>query len=406
MKTTWMKSLLALSLIPMGAAGYQKADDFEQAKALVKDDGYMVMAYADGWDTYSKQSSRKLLADASVQKAMADAVLLEFAVKNAPSKEDFEAVKKRFGSLDLPNPSQYPALYLYDGKGRRYATICIPYKERHNASFLASQIMEKKAALQQQQELLKQSQPAKGADKARLLGKAAAVNGIEWPDNVIKQIKEADPKDESGYVRRMELNLWGFAERISKEEDWRKALAEVEEKLQDPAYTNEQKQVFYASAIGLYHRHGGIEGLAKIREYAPKMKALAPDSTLGQSATTVIREWATGLTLSEGWSPSNLPADKTPVEVEGPIPINQPGAYTVSFKWTRGSKGLIVTAVELYDGKAKIAEDRHNGFAGIKTDKPDYELKVPRPVRDPHLFITVDMVNSRDSSGNISVTKK
>lgn len=396
---------LACSLFPMGAAALQKAEDFEQAKALVQDDGYMVFAYADGWDTFSKKACRNMLADKAVQKAIGNAAVLEFAVPNVSSKEDKEAVKKRFGALALPNPSQYPAIYMYDKSGRLYSTICIAFKDLKKYKSIASQIGARRDLARKQQELLDKAAKAQGVEKARLIGQASELPDIVPPAKALDQIKKADPKDESGYVRRMGYNPWGVAEASAKNKDWKAALADVEKRIADPAYTDDQRQKLYATAIGLLYSHPSGDNLKKMRRYGLKMQELDPDSVLGQSFTAMAREWITSLSLSDGWSPSTLPADKEPAEVEGPLPIREPGVYNVTFKWKSGSKGLTVLAVELYDGKAKVAEDRHKGFAGIKENKPNYSLKVAAPVKEPRLFITVDMVSSRDSSGMISVSR-
>lgn len=405
MKHALMITLLALALCPMGAAAYQKAEDIEQAKPLVGQDGYAVVAYADGWDTFSRQACQKILAHEAVREALGKTVVLELAVPNVTSKEQAEANKKRFGILNVPNPSQYPAIYLYDQKGRLYSTICIPYKELKKYKSIASCISERKEAGQRRYDLLEQADKAKGVEKAKLLGQAATIPDINQPDKVLNTIKKEDPKDESGYVRRLSHNPWAFAENSAKNKDWEAALAEVEKRLADPAYSPDQKQAMCATAIGLYYRNGSVEHLEAIRRYARQMQELDPDSVLGRSTDIMLREWANGLTLQEGWNSANLPATTNPVEVEGPLPISEPGKYRVNFKWASGSKGLTILAVELYDGKTKVAEDRHKGFTGIKDNKPDYTLNVTAPVKDPHLWISVDMVKSRDSSGSITISR-
>ncbi len=406
MKNALMMTLLALACLPMGAGAFQKAADMAQAKPLVKDDGYAVVAYADGWDAFSQQACRKILSHEAVRQALGDAVVLELAVPNVTSKEQAAANKERFGALRVPNPSQYPAIYLYDKEGRLYSTLCIPYGELKKYKTIARRIDRLMEAGRQQQKLLEQAGQAKGVEKAKLLGQASVIPDINAPDKVLNAIKKEDPKDESGYGRRLEHNPWAFAEKSAKDKDWKAALAEVEKRLADPAYSKEQKQAMCATAIGLYYRNAHTGNLDAMRRYARQMHDLDPQSVLGKSYSLVLREWCNGLSLQEGWTPSNLPPSIEPVEVEGPLPIGEPALYHVRFKWTGGAKGLTILAVELYDGKTKVAEDRHRGFAGIKSSKPDYALDVTAPVKDPHLFITVDMVKSRASSGNITITKQ
>ena len=116
--------------------------------------------------------------------------------------------------------------------------------------------------------------------------------------------------------------------------------------------------------------------------------------------------WVRELNLIEGWSPEVIPAEKTPVEVSGSLPFKEAGTYQVSFNYQRGSHAARFMAVELYDGKTKVAEDRHNGSAGLKHSNNVYTLEVPKAVKKPRLYITFDMETNRDSYGRITVTKK
>lgn len=63
-------------------------------------------------------------------------------------------------------------------------------------------------------------------------------------------------------------------------------------------------------------------------------------------------------------------------------------------------------AVELYDGKTKVAEDRHAGSSGHKQSNNVYTLNVSKVVKKPRLYVTFDMETNRDSYGRITVTKK
>ena len=142
------------------------------------------------------------------------------------------------------------------------------------------------------------------------------------------------------------------------------------------------------------------------REYARKLESYGKDTVLGRSAAIAEREWAATLSYEEGWQPDALPKDFTPAELEGKLPIAEPGIYTVIFKYKRGRHALFVNAVELYDGDTKVAEDKHNGSTGIKDHKNTYDLKVDAPVKNPRLLITFDMKANRDSYGTISIVKQ
>lgn len=403
MKHTMIVLALALALAPLQAA--QQAETYEQATALVGEDGYVLFAYADGWDSYSRAVCQSLMASPKVKEAARGAVFMAYPVPEAPGKEEQEKLQQRFGKLKIPKADSYPALLLFDKNGRHYSTICGPFMQKSRPAKVASLLETRLEGLQKQSKLLDDTRKAEGVEKARLLCEASIIPDIARPDNLEKQLRAADPEDSSGVIRRLTFNPWAFTEKIRKMEPV-EALQELEKALADEAYTDEQKQVFCANAIGILHRHGGPQAAERIADFARRMQAFAPDSTLGKSYPIVIRQWVSYLTYSEGWSPANLPKDNTPVEMKGPLPIQEAGTYSLLFQWESGRHGATILAVELYDGDKKIAEDRHTGFTGIKSNKNNYDLKVTAPVRDPHLFITFDMKGKTDSYGHVTIHRQ
>ncbi len=87
MKKTFILSSLAvlsmLSALPGGAA--QRVKDYEAAQALVTDDGYIIFAYADGWDKFSKKLCEELLADEVILKAAGSAAHLPVGIPEQPN---------------------------------------------------------------------------------------------------------------------------------------------------------------------------------------------------------------------------------------------------------------------------------------------------------------------------------
>ncbi|MBQ1960123.1 MAG: hypothetical protein II349_01200, partial [Akkermansia sp.] len=285
------------------------------------------------------------------------------------------------------------------------STICGTYMTKAKPTKVAQLISERMAAKRKQDELMRQAAEAKGVDKARLIAQACNIKDINRPDNYEKQLRAADPNDESGTVRQVTFNPWGFVEKKLKEEP-EAVMTELDAMLADPSYTDDQKQVFCACAIGTLRRIGGPAASKRMSEYARKLESYGKDTVLGRSAAIAEREWATTLSYEEGWQPDALPKDFTPAELEGKLPIAEPGIYTVIFKYKRGTHALYVKGVELYDGDTKVAEDKHNGSTGTKDHKNTYDLKVDAPVKNPRLLITFDMKEKRDSYGTISIVKQ
>ena len=406
MKVT--NSLIALSLLvaPLTATAYQKAENIEQGKTLVTDDGYAIVTYADGWDKYSKKTAEKMMADPAVTKALGNAVVMTLPVPNVTSKEENEANKKRFGNMDLSFPNVYPAIILYNKDGHRLADICIPYAERNNPAAIAKKVETAMKAAAKQRGILAKAEGAEGAEKAKLLADAALVAGVNKPRDVAKLIQKADPKGETGMHALATLNLPHKAIETAGTKDWQATYAEIQELMKNPNFTVEQQQQLCCISIGLLRRHGGPERVGELKQMIAKLRSLDPDSLLGKSATDAERLWITTFNIFEGWSPSILPSDDTPVELEGPLPISAAGTYEVSFTYKKGRHALCVLAVELYDGNKKVTEDRHKGLMGLKTSGNVYTLNVPATVKKPRILVTFDMRNNRDSYGKVTITRK
>ncbi len=405
MKLTNRFFALALALAPLTAGAYQTAETVEQAAPLLTDDGYAIVMYATDWDRTSKSTADAMLADPGVTAALGNAVVMTLGVPNVTPKEEHDANKARFGNLDLSFPNVYPAIILYSKSGQRLTDICIRRSERNNPAAVAARIREAMSAAARQRELMAQAESVQGVERARLLGQASAVPGINRPNNIARLIEQADPDDASGMRRIAGLNLYDTAIQIAGTKDWEASLAEMKELLENPLLTTDQKQQVCCICIGLLHRHGGVRRQAELREMISRLRELNPDSILGQSATDAARLWVSELNLIQGWSPGTLPDDATPIQVHGDIPISAAGKYKVTFTYTRGTEALRIAAVQLFDGNRLVAEDRHAGSTGHRHSNNNYTLEVPATVRNPQLYVIFNMGSKRDSYGNITIEK-
>ncbi|MBR3927002.1 MAG: hypothetical protein IKJ58_09575 [Akkermansia sp.] len=405
MKLTNRFFALALALAPLTAGAYQTAETVEQAAPLLTDDGYAIVMYATDWDRTSKSTADAMLADPGVTAALGNAVVMTLGVPNVTPKEEHDANKARFGNLDLSFPNVYPAIILYSKSGQRLTDICIRRSERNNPAAVAARIREAMSAAARQRELMAQAESVQGVERARLLGQASAVPGINRPNNIARLIEQADPDDASGMRRIAGLNLYDTAIQIAGTKDWEASLAEMKELLENPLLTTDQKQQVCCICIGLLHRHGGVRRQAELREMISRLRELNPDSILGQSATDAARLWVSELNLIQGWSPGTLPDDATPIQVHGDIPISAAGKYKVTFTYTRGTEALRIAAVQLFDGNRLVAEDRHVGSTGHRHSNNNYTLEVPATVRNPQLYVIFNMGSKRDSYGNITIEK-
>ena len=271
-------------------------------------------------------------------------------------------------------------------------------------------------ARRKQKGVVGRGEKGQGVAQARRLGQATRVEGANRPD-VMGKLKKADPKDETGYIRSLEFNPWGFTEKMLKyqvpgeggkmrDATLDEILAALDAKLDEPGYTPEQRQVFCANAIGAIHRKGDVTKLGLMMKYAERMKELDPESTLGMAADVAIKAWGQGLTYEGGWNKSSLPRDNTPVELHGELPIREAGKYVIAFIYKGGRDALPIKGARLYDGEKLVAEDMHDGNAGAphNTRGNFYHLRVDQEVKDPHLFFIFDCKDARDTRGIINIS--
>ena len=409
----------APALLPVYAV--QQAETYAESQAIVQDDGYIIFAYAEDWDTFSKQVCDKLMESELVTAAAGNAVFMRAPIPNFLTPERTQADKERFGPLQVGDAPSYPAVLMLTKEGRLYSIISGSFMRKAAPKKVSKMIAERLAAFKKQKALLIEAEHATGVEQARLLGQAFEIPDLLFPvprGKMIDRIRKLDPKDESGYARRLRdpFDFVGEIVGIEKNKDrgWEEALAQVEKYLADPVYTPAHKMALHALATGLLRRHGGIKAAPDIRRHTQaivQLQAQASEegneslSYLAKSAPNAAREWAAGFNLADGWTPAVMQASGEPIELGGPLPIKLPGVYTVTFLYESGADAAIIRSVELRDGDTPVAEDRHNGFAGKNPNNNVYTLKVTEELKQPRLFITFDQKGKNNSSGHITITR-
>ncbi len=392
-----------LAALPLPAA--QVAFNGTDAKARVADDGYIIFAYADGWDAYSQKRVEKLMASAAIRKAAGDAVLMPLAIPESPDEAARKRHEEKLGGLKVPGVWSYPALIFIDREGTHYATLSGRPVTRGTEAALAKLVADRMEKGRERRRLVAEAGKLSGPRRAETLFRATQLEGLNWMGKATNQaIRQADPKNETGLISSLDFNGHGFAGKL-RDMGLAEGLAEVEKMLKNPAYTPRQKQLICVAALGTLRRKGGLDDAETMRRYARMMRDFAPDTPEGQAAEKILRDWIPGLHYGRGWNPSCIPADSRPVELLGKLPIDGPGTYTVRFQYSSGRMALVVVAVELYDGKKKIAEDRHKGVSGNNNWNNEYTLKVPARVKDPHIFVSFQQ-GDRDTYGKIHIEKK
>lgn len=361
-----------------------KANSFEAAQAVLQDDGYTLFAFAEDWDDNSVKISRKLMNSTSVKQAAGNAVFMEVPAPNVLTDAHKEADRMKFGELTIPEAPDYPAILMLTKGGRHCATICGPIMRKAKPQEVAKIIENDMTAMHKQEELLARAVKAQGVKKAKLLGKASRLPGINPPDaleRIIGQIKKLDPENKTGYSRKLitpfDLSMEIFAIETGKDagQGWQAALAQAETYLKDSVYSDVS-----ASCVAF--------------------SAPAPPRKSANTAKAVERDWLLGFNYVEGWPPNVVSGSSKPIELMRPLPISSPGVYKVTFSYTRGGNAANIRAVSLYDGSKLAARDVHEGSAGIIARNNVYTLTVDQTPKEPYLFIRFDQSRDCASSGH------
>lgn len=390
------------TLQPLTAAN--KVSNYEQALAQVNDDGYALFIYGKDWDKRAKGNITKLYNAAAVEKALGNAATMLVPLPESMNEEQKESFNKIMGKLQLPHAHSkhsFPAVVLYDKAGRQYGIVFGRPMVNPKADNIASLITQLRNAKSKQDQLMGKANAAQGTERAKFLLQAAQVEGIERPNKVEQLIKTADPEDKSGCLAALNFHNNPLGDKV-KDMKLEEILAEMDKAIANPLHTVQQKQNACAYTIGTIRRRVGAGGSELIRKYAQQMKALNPDSVLGQSADIVIRDWAPGLQYVRGWAPNTLPMQGVPTELLGKLPLAPAGRFEVRFEPTGGRNHARVTRVALYDGDTLVCEDTRQ----ITLTSPASYFVQGVEMDNPRIFVTFDNAeDARDTRGKFIIRK-
>ncbi|MFI3243973.1 MAG: hypothetical protein R3Y56_06955 [Akkermansia sp.] len=405
-----MKKILLFTLMgvmtacSLNAATKVTTGDAALAQAGPKN-GIVVFTYAEDWDEYSKALCKKLMANQGVLDALGDAAILPYPCYDVETEAQEAELTKMRGELDIPRVLSYPAIILFDAKGRHAATLQGRELTAYTTDSIAKLIKQHMGLIAKQNSLLAKADATDGVAKAKLLGRAANMPDLVAPKDVVKAITALDPKDESGYVRGLSTDEWKMSANVAEIENMKDMMAFVDKVVADEAYSTKVKQTAMIRLIGQWRTLGTREQLPTMRQYAEKVIKLDPSNYHAISARYMIDVWLRSFTLESGWFEQMMPQDDRLVMMEGPIPMKDAGVYTITMQHTGGRYALTMTSVSLFDGKELVAKDVHEGIAGDKPKNTVYTLEVPRKVKDPKLGFTFNQGNKTWTEGKFVITK-
>jgi hexosaminidase len=77
------------------------------------------------------------------------------------------------------------------------------------------------------------------------------------------------------------------------------------------------------------------------------------------------------------WNPRALLESDGTLEIDLSSLLQEAGAYTVTFYYTKGAHGLHLYEASLLGDGTEIYKDNHQGFTGWKREKTHYRLHLP-----------------------------
>ena len=300
-KTLYLLLLAAGLLAPLPAQAAKQYKTQAEAAEAVTDDGYALVVYGKGWDRFSEQLCQKIIAAPEVQQAAGNAALILTPFYQYATESERSSQHEVWGALVEPRAHSmetYPCLLLYDKEGYLYGRVQGPVVLRGTMAEIAADLKTKMDSKRKQEEIMKKAEAASGVERAKLYAEACTFDNIEWPNNIRAKVKEADPGDQSGMVRRLHFDGWALAQKYcGKDPDGGLQLGEgptvkaMEDMIKDDAYTPEQKQVMHAIIIGTLRRSNAAGNKPQMRQHANEMKRLNPESNLGVTVDQIMKLW-------------------------------------------------------------------------------------------------------------------
>jgi hypothetical protein len=216
-------------------------------------------------------------------------VLVEVDFPNDKSKLSEETRKQNDELQSKYGIEGYPTIFLCDASGRPFAkTGFRPGEPKEYVAHL-DELRGKKESFDT---TLAEAGKKEGLDKAKAL--IAALDSLEMGEmaiaefygDVVTRIKAADPKDETGYARKIDAAkkfavfdtaLRAFHE--AEEPDWDAAMKLVDKTLAEKTFEGEKKQMVLLAKASILATTNKFDEAIKLVDEA---KAAAPDSELAK----------------------------------------------------------------------------------------------------------------------------
>lgn len=278
-------SLLCLIFTGTSAFAAFYAKTFEAARKRNPKDGILVFFYGTGWDARSDAMLKSFWGHPEIKKACGDAAMVTVPVYQRPTEKEKERAQEARAGMRVPHIYSYPAVVMCDSDGNKYYLLQGDeiFEDR---DVVAKTIKDKLELYRKQKEILKKAEKAKGLAKAKLYGEAM-IEGIDYPKDAAKVMKECDPNNELPYGRRLEFDVFKLiTDKIHKDPDNKEAkMLTADEAValvtklaieDETTYLPWQRQELLSACAGHLRRLDKTD--SRIKTLHKKIKDIDPDS--------------------------------------------------------------------------------------------------------------------------------
>lgn len=265
---------------------------YVEAQAKANEEGIIVYLYGPNWNKRSVKMLQSFWESPDTAQAAGNSTLVAIPIYQRPTPEQKLEQDEIGAGFTMPPAYAYrsnPTVVMQDKAGNTYAILAGSDDLGSGLSGKRAQelIRKNKKLLARRLELMTQAEKATGIDKARLIGEACTL-GIAGPSSGLEQIKQLDPNDETGYIRRLTFDPRRFqGEHANDDTDTlEKAVMKI---VNDKAYSTLQRQETYCLLIGKLRRDGATASV--LRKHIQAMGAIDPESMYGKITDDILHIW-------------------------------------------------------------------------------------------------------------------
>lgn len=282
----------------------RRAASFSAALEAAGEDGVAVYCYGPNWNRRSYDMLSEFWKTPELEAATGGAILVAVPYYEEPTDEQREKNLTAAAGMSGPPHGVCPTVMLFDKDGVKYANLVgIDHLGTDADSYALGykNLREKLAALHKRNEILKKAQDTPpGVEKAKLLDQLNSLP-ILPPPGLVEMIREADPNDASGMVRRNTFDALAFLyEQMHTkdgflapdfEEDFQSIENACLKVAKDETLKPLDRQAAYLLLIGSSRRHE-ISGV-RLKQLINACAKIDPNSKYGRLATFLNEKWAT-----------------------------------------------------------------------------------------------------------------